>query len=75
MSNNLQNNKDTKEDFCAPCVALIPAAIGIGGAGASGTSGGKNKKIKTIIFWSSIGLTIISIIIFIWLKTRCTTCK
>ena len=75
MSNNLQNNKDTKEDFCAPCIALIPAAIGIGGAGASGTSGGKNKQMKTIIFWSSIGLTIISVIIFIWLKTRCTTCR
>ena len=75
MSYNLQNNKNTKEEFCAPCVALIPAAIGISGAGASGSSKGKNKKLKTIIFWSSIGLTVISIIIFIWLKTRCTTCK
>ena len=75
MSYNLQNNKDTKEDFCAPCAALIPAAIGIGGAGVSGSSGSKNKQMKNIIFWSSIGLTIISIIIFIWLKTRCTTCR
>jgi hypothetical protein len=75
MSNNSQNNKNTKEDFCAPCAALIPAAIGIGGASVSGTSGEKNKKIKKIIFYSSIGLTIISIIVFIWLKTRCTTCR
>lgn len=73
---NLQNNKDLKEEFCAPCAALIPAAIGLGGAGASGgTSGGKNKKMKNIIFWSSIGLTVISIIVFIWLKTRCTSCR
>ena len=74
MSNNLQN-KDIKEDFCAPCLSLIPAAIGIGGAGASGTSKGKNKKMKNIIFWSSISLTVISVIVFIWLKTRCTTCR
>jgi hypothetical protein len=73
---NLQNNKDLKEEFCAPCAALIPAAIGLGGAGVSGgTSGGKNKKMKNIIFWSSIGLTVISIIVFIWLKTRCTSCR
>lgn len=72
--NNLQN---TKEEFCAPCAALIPAAIGIGGVGISstGTSGGKYKKTKQIIFWSSIGLTIISIIIFIWLKSSCTMCR
>ena len=70
--NNLQN---TKEDFCGPCMALVPAAIGLSGAGASGTSGGKNKKLKKIIFWSSIGLTVLSIIIFIWLKSRCTTCR
>lgn len=72
--NKLQN---TKEEFCAPCAALIPAAIGIGGVGMSsgGTSGGKNKKIKQIVFWSSIGLTILSVIIYIWLKSRCTMCR
>ena len=75
MSNNSQNNKNIKEDFCAPCAALIPTAIGIGGAAASGTSGGRNKKIKQIIFYSSIGLIILSIIVFIWLKIRCTTCR
>ena len=72
--NNLQN---TKEEFCAPCAALIPAAIGLGGVGmtSGGTSGGKYKKIKEIVFWSSIGLTILSIIIFVWLKSRCTMCR
>jgi len=72
--NNLQN---TKEEFCAPCAALIPAAIGIGGVGISsrGTSGGKYKKMKQIVFWCSIALTIISIAIFIWLKSRCTMCR
>jgi hypothetical protein len=72
--NNLQN---TKEEFCAPCAALIPAAIGIGGVGMSsgGTSGGKNRKIKQIVFWSSIGLTIISITIFVWLKSNCSMCR
>jgi hypothetical protein len=72
--NKLQN---TKEEFCAPCAALIPAAIGIGGVGMTtgGTSGGKNKKIKKIIFRSSIILTIISIVIYIWLNSKCTMCR
>ena len=72
--NNFQN---TKEEFCAPCAALIPAAIGIGGVGMTSgrTSGGKYKKIKQIVFWSSIGLTIFSITIYIWLKSRCTMCR
>jgi hypothetical protein len=72
--NKLQN---TKEEFCAPCAALIPAAIGIGGVGMSngGISGGKNKKIKKFIFCSSIVLTIFSIIIYIWLYSSCTMCR
>jgi hypothetical protein len=62
----------TKEEFCAPCLMAVPLAIGAGGAANS--SKGKNKKMKKTILWSSIGLIVISIIIYIILKTNCSTC-
>ena len=63
----------TKEEFCAPCLLAIPAALGVGGAAAS-KDPGQNKK-KKIILWVSIILTILSIIIYIYLKKRCTNCR
>lgn len=65
---------EEKEGFCAPCLMAIPAALGVGGAAASGSKGGDKKK-KQIILWSSIALTIISIIVFIYLKRKCKTCR
>ena len=71
----MKNEKDdSKEEFCAPCMMAIPAALGVSGAAAGSTAGG-SRKMKNIILWSSVGITILSIIIFIWLKTRCTTCR
>jgi uncharacterized membrane protein YvbJ len=70
-----ETNKDSKENFCAPCAMAIPAALGFGGVAAGSGSGGGDRKWKTIIFWSSIALILISIIVFIYLKMRCTTCR
>ena len=73
MNSHKEENKDgSKEEFCAPCLMALPLAIGAGGAAGAGKSG--NKKMKNIILWSSIGLIIISIIIYIILKRKCTTC-
>ena len=63
-----------KEEFCAPCAMAVPTLLGAGGIAGSSTTGG-NRKMKTIIFWSSIGVTILSVIIYIWLKNRCSTCR
>lgn len=65
----------TKENFCAPCAMAIPAALGVGGVAAGSGSGGSDRKMKTIIFWSSMALIIISIIVFFYLKSRCKTCR
>ena len=71
----MKKDKDEyREEFCAPCMMAIPAALGISGAAAGSSSGG-SRKFKNILLWTSIGITILSIIIFIWLKTRCKTCR
>lgn len=72
---DFNNNEQTKEEFCAPCLMAVPLAVGIGGAGVSAGSKDNNKKIKKIILWSSIALIIISIIVYIILKSRCNTCR
>lgn len=63
-----------REDFCASCLSLIPAAAGLGGIGIS-TSAKKARKWKTALFWGSLALTIISVIVFIYFKTKCSTCR
>ena len=65
-------DEDTKEEFCGPCAALVPLALG--GAGVAGSGAAGNKKTKNIVLGISIAMIIISIIIYFWLKSRCTTC-
>lgn len=63
-----------KEEFCGACLAGIGALVGAGTAGVS--SGKRNKKRNKIIFWVSIGVTILSIIIgliFLFVK-KCQSC-
>ena len=70
----MSNKDENKEEFCAPCLMAVPAALGVGGAASSSGKGGDKKK-KNIMLWSSIALTIISIIVFIYLKKKCKTCR
>lgn len=65
--------EDVKEEFCAPCLLAIPAMMGAGGAAASGSE--KNKKTRKIILWVSIALTGVSIILYIYFKTKCKNCR
>jgi hypothetical protein len=67
------NKDDNKEEFCAPCLMAVPAALGVGGAASSGK--GSDKKKKSIMLWSGIALTVISIIVFIYLKKKCKKCR
>ena len=66
-------NKEIKEEFCTPCLMAIPMAMGVGGA--AGSSAANNKKLKKILLFGGLGLILISIIVFIYLKSRCTTCR
>ena len=74
MSRKIEN-KENKENFCAPCAMAIPAALGIGGVAAGSGSGGKDRKLKNKRLWSSIAVLIVSVILFFYFKYRCTKCK
>ena len=72
MSNSEKENDDVKEDFCGACAAIPLAIAGAAGAGYGAEQHGKTKKI---ILWSSIALTVISVIVaIVYLKT-CKHCK
>jgi uncharacterized membrane protein YjfL (UPF0719 family) len=67
--------KEIKEEFCGSCLSLVPAALGVGGV-AVASSAKKSRKWKKALFWGSLVITILSIILFIWFKTRpCSTCR
>ena len=69
-------NQDIKEDFCGACVSVVPALIGAGGiVGSSSGIGGVYNSTKKIVFIVSIVLIIISIIIFIYYKNNCKSCR
>jgi uncharacterized membrane protein YvbJ len=67
---------EEKEEFCVACVSGIAALMGAGTATSTATDRKKNKKTRAIIFWVSIVLTIISILVslyFLCIK-KCSEC-
>jgi len=66
-----ENKDELKENFCPPCLAAIPLAFAATGAGASqaidGTSN-ENKNLKNILIWSSIWITVASVLFYIVYK-------
>jgi len=93
----MNNKQEIREDFCPPCLALIPLAFAGAGTGISATMDGKSsdndkdkdcdkdknklknkhkKRMKDIIFWSSMIVGIISLIIFILFRyVLCSKCR
>jgi len=87
----MNNKQEIREDFCPPCLALIPLAFAGAGTGISATMDGKSndndkdknklknkhkKRMKDIIFWSSMIIGIISLIIFILFRyVLCSKCR
>ena len=71
--------KENKEEFCAPCALAIPAALGAVGVGTTaGGSDEQEQQTRNIIFWSSIGILAVSVILFVYLKffrKNCTQCR
>lgn len=66
-----QENEDVKESFCGACLAL---PLALAGAGATGI-GTNNKKMKNILFWSGITVTVISLIVAIIYLKKCKSCR
>ncbi len=67
----MKKKEEIREDFCPACVA-VPLALA--GAGTSKTTQGKTSTMSKIIFWLSIIITILSIVVAIWYFTRCKEC-
>jgi uncharacterized membrane protein YvbJ len=67
------NGNDEKEEFCSLCMSGVAL---LSGATMTATGDRKsNKKMKKIIFWSGIVLTVISIILLIYYLRTCKECK
>ena len=87
MSNE-NKKEEIKEEFCPVCIAAIPLAFGATGAGAAKISESKKedddcpikkrrKNFLKILFWSSIALSVISLLIIIYFKyiKKCEECQ
>ena len=65
---------DIKEEFCGACFAIPAAIIGAGAAGV-GAKRGSHDKMKKILFWGGITVTVVSAVIAIIYLTKCTNCR
>lgn len=68
-------NVDIKEDFCMACVAAPLALLGAGAAGVGANQKGSHKKMKKILLWGGISLTLISVLIAIIYLKKCKKCR
>lgn len=70
----IKENGDTEEEFCGACAAIPIALLGAGAAGVGSKKGG-HKKMKNIMLWGGIGLTLVSVIIAIIYLKKCKSCR
>jgi len=69
-----EKKEEIKEPFCSACVVGLAALAGMGTAGGSRTA--KDKKMKDMIFWIGVGVSVVSIIVLIYLLCfrKCDDC-
>ena len=67
----MNKEKEEKDNFCMAC-AVAPLAMA---GGAAANSGSKSHKRKKLIFWISLPISIISIIIIVWYMKKCKECR
>ncbi len=65
---------DVKEEFCGACLAIPAALAGVGAAGV-GAQKGSHDKMKKIMLWGGIAVTVISAIIAIIYLMKCKNCR
>jgi len=69
----------TKENFCAPCATGVAALLGASISGStfigSKKDREKQKKIRKILFWVGVGITLLSIVIGVYFLCRKEKCK
>lgn len=66
-----KHNKDEniKESFCGTCIT-VPIAMMASGS----TIYNKNDKNRKVIFWTSVVITVLSIIISVYFLLNCDEC-
>lgn len=74
-----QNDKEEvkeeiKEEFCGACLAIPAALAGVGAAGY-GAKKGSHKKLKKILLWVGISVTVISVLIAVIYLIKCKNCR
>lgn len=69
---------EMQENFCGACVAGVTALVGAG-AGANQSANNvdpeQEQKNNDILFWISIGVIVVSIIVAIYMLRSCDKCK
>lgn len=70
----IDENGETKEEFCGACLAVPLAMAGAGAAGVGAKQKGGHKKMKNILLWGGIALTVVSVIVAIIYLRNCKSC-
>ena len=70
---HIDENGDTRENFCGACLSIPLSLVGVGVAGMSRK--GHHKKTKKIMLWGGLTLTLVSIIITIIYLSKCKNCQ
>ncbi len=65
---------EIKEEFCGACLAIPAALAGVGAAGIGAKKGGHNK-MKKILLWGGITVTVISALIAVIYLLKCKNCR
>lgn len=72
---NINKPNNSKEEFCAACLAVPMALVGAGAAGVGAKGNGEHKKMKQILLWGGLTITLISIIIALYFLFSCKDCR
>ena len=67
-------NSEIKEEFCGACLAIPAALAGVGAAGMGAKKGG-HSKMKKILLWGGITVTVISALIAVIYLLKCKNCR
>ena len=73
-SKDLKNKGEIKENFCGACLAIPAALAGVGAAGV-GAKKGNHSKMKKILLWGGISVTVISAIVAVIYLAKCKNCR
>ena len=72
--NKADHKGDVKEGFCGACLAIPVALAGVGAAGV-GAKKGSHDKMKKVMLWGGIAVTLISALIAVIYLSKCKNCR